>query len=240
MQMVLEAGAREVHLRLGSPPIRYPDNYGLPLPEDTELIANAMTIDEMARYLGCASVGFISLDGFYEACLRAPRDDANPQLADQVFTGEYPVRVIDEGAIIGYDLQTLGRPENPDIFISYSRQDKSKIARLVNRLSAFGWSVWWDVELKVGEKWEDAIELALKKARAVIVAWSSSSITSHWVKEEASFGRNAGRLVPLTLEQVEPPFGFRQFHCLDFSENDFDSDDKEVADLIRALRDLIG
>ncbi|MEM7441252.1 MAG: amidophosphoribosyltransferase [Pseudomonadota bacterium] len=90
--MVLEAGAKEVHFRVASPPTIWPDFYGVDMPNRDELLAAHMTEDEMRDYLGVASLKFVSIDGLYRAVgEKDGRDPKNPAYHDAVFTGDYPV-----------------------------------------------------------------------------------------------------------------------------------------------------
>ena len=95
VQMVREAGAREVHMRIASPPIKYPDYYGIDTPSRQELLAATHTIDEMQRYIGVDSLGFISLEGLYRALGAGKRNDQEPQYTDHYFTGDYPIPLTD-------------------------------------------------------------------------------------------------------------------------------------------------
>jgi amidophosphoribosyltransferase len=90
--MVLEAGAAEVHFRVASPPTIWPDFYGVDMPTQEELLAAKMTEEEMREYLGVASLKFISIDGLYRAVGEENgRDPKNPAYHDAVFTGDYPI-----------------------------------------------------------------------------------------------------------------------------------------------------
>jgi amidophosphoribosyltransferase len=95
VQMIRDAGAREIHFRVASPPIKHPDFYGIDMPSKEELIASSMSIDQMKRYLKVDSLAFISLPGFYEALGAGKRNDSAPQFADHCFTGDYPTRLVD-------------------------------------------------------------------------------------------------------------------------------------------------
>jgi amidophosphoribosyltransferase len=95
VRAVRAAGATEVHLRSASPPILWPDFYGIDMPERDQLIAARMDLEEMCRYLEVDSLGFLSVDGLYEAMEAGPRDPKNPQFTDHYFTGEYPTRLLD-------------------------------------------------------------------------------------------------------------------------------------------------
>jgi amidophosphoribosyltransferase len=95
IQMVRDAGAKEIHFRVASPPIKFPDFYGIDMPSREELIAGAMTIEQMTRFLKVDSLGFISIPGFYKALGAGKRNDAAPQFADHCFTGDYPTPLVD-------------------------------------------------------------------------------------------------------------------------------------------------
>ena len=91
-QMILEAGAKEVHFRIASPPTAWPCFYGVDTPERSKLLAARMTEDEMREFIGVESLRFISLEGLYRAAGEAGgRNAACPQFCDACFSGEYPV-----------------------------------------------------------------------------------------------------------------------------------------------------
>jgi len=91
-QMILEAGASEVHFRIASPPTTWPCFYGVDTPERSKLLAARMSEDEMRDYIGVHSLKFISLDGLYRAAGEASgRSNSCPQFCDACFSGEYPV-----------------------------------------------------------------------------------------------------------------------------------------------------
>ena len=95
VQMMREAGAAEVHLRISSPPITHPDYYGIDTPERDKLLAARMDLEEMRRFMGADSLAFLSVDGIYRAMGYARRDNAQPQFTDHCFTGDYPTRLTD-------------------------------------------------------------------------------------------------------------------------------------------------
>jgi len=91
MQMVRDAGAREVHFRIASPPTAWPCYYGVDTPNRSKLLASQMTTEEMRDHLGLDSLAFTSIDGLYRACGETGRDAAAPQYCDACFSGEYPL-----------------------------------------------------------------------------------------------------------------------------------------------------
>jgi len=101
VQMMREAGAREVHFRISSPPITHPDYYGIDTPQQEKLLAAQMTkdgvidIEGMRRYVGADSLAFLSVDGIYRAMGYDGRDAARPQFTDHCFTGDYPTSLTD-------------------------------------------------------------------------------------------------------------------------------------------------
>jgi amidophosphoribosyltransferase len=95
VKMMYEAGAREVHMRIASPPIRHPDYYGIDTPEQTSLLAATHTLDEMRDFIGVTSLAFLSVDGIYRSVGFNGRNEAAPQFTDHCFTGEYPTRLTD-------------------------------------------------------------------------------------------------------------------------------------------------
>ena len=91
-----DAGAREVHLRISSPPIAYPDFYGIDTPERDKLLAARMDLELMRRFMGADSLAFLSIDGIYGRWGYSARDARQPQFTDHCFTGDYPTRLTDK------------------------------------------------------------------------------------------------------------------------------------------------
>jgi amidophosphoribosyltransferase len=94
-RMVREAGAREVHLRSASPPIKWPDFYGIDMPDRDHLLAAHRSLEEMRLLLEVDSLGFLSVEGLYRALGAGQRDNEHPQFTDHYFTGDYPTRLLD-------------------------------------------------------------------------------------------------------------------------------------------------
>ena len=95
VQMMRDAGAREVHFRISSPPIAHPDFYGIDTPERDKLLAARMSLEEMRAFIGADSLAFLSVDGIYRAMGYPGRNDNAPQFTDHCFTGDYPTPLAD-------------------------------------------------------------------------------------------------------------------------------------------------
>ena len=95
VKMMREAGAREVHFRISSPPITHPDYYGIDTPDRQKLLAATHSLEEMREFVGADSLAFISVDGLYRAMGHERRDPARPQFTDHCFTGDYPTSLTD-------------------------------------------------------------------------------------------------------------------------------------------------
>ncbi|MEF2071000.1 amidophosphoribosyltransferase [Consotaella aegiceratis] len=95
VQMVREAGAREVHMRIASPPTRGSCFYGVDTPEKAKLLASRMSIEEMAEFIHADSLAFLSIDGLYRAAGELERHAIAPQFCDACFTGDYPTALTD-------------------------------------------------------------------------------------------------------------------------------------------------
>jgi amidophosphoribosyltransferase len=95
VQMMFEAGAKEVHMAIASPPITHPDFYGIDTPEQKSLLAATHTLEEMTEYVGVKTLTFLSVDGIYRAAGYEGRDNDAPQFTDHCFTGDYPTALTD-------------------------------------------------------------------------------------------------------------------------------------------------
>jgi amidophosphoribosyltransferase len=95
VQMMREAGAREVHFRLASPPITHSDYYGIDTPDRAKLLAANHDLEGMRRMIGADSLAFLSIDGLYRAMGEPGRNAALPQFTDHCFTGDYPTPLAD-------------------------------------------------------------------------------------------------------------------------------------------------
>jgi amidophosphoribosyltransferase len=98
VQMMRDAGAKEVHFRISSPPITHPDYYGIDTPERDKLLAATHDLEGMRAFIGADSLAFLSVDGIYRAMGCEKRDPVRPQFTDHCFTGDYPTPLTDQGA----------------------------------------------------------------------------------------------------------------------------------------------
>jgi amidophosphoribosyltransferase len=96
VQMMRDAGAKEVHFRISSPPITHPDYYGIDTPERDKLLAATHDLEGMRQFIGADSLAFLSVGGIYRAMGYEARDPVRPQFTDHCFTGEYPTGLTDQ------------------------------------------------------------------------------------------------------------------------------------------------
>ena len=96
-----------------------------------------------------------------------------------------------------------------DIFLSYAKEDLNRAKVLVKILERRGWSVWWDVKLLVGTRFDLDLAVELREAKCVVVLWSNHSVQSLWVRDEANTGVERRILIPALIDQVDIPLGFR-------------------------------
>jgi TIR domain len=102
-----------------------------------------------------------------------------------------------------------------DVFISYASEDRERAHQLASALAALGWSVWWDRKIITGQPFDEAIERELETAKSVVVLWSTHSIGSEWVKNEAAVAAERGVLVPALIDNVKLPLEFRRKQTAD-------------------------
>jgi amidophosphoribosyltransferase len=107
VQMMRDAGAKEVHMRIASPPTRHSCFYGVDTPERAKLLAAQMSVAEMADYIKVDSLAFLSIDGLYRALGEEGREEGKPQFCDACFTGDYPTHLTDQEEVAPGDQLTL-------------------------------------------------------------------------------------------------------------------------------------
>ncbi|MBL8292791.1 MAG: TIR domain-containing protein [Bryobacterales bacterium] len=122
-----------------------------------------------------------------------------------------------------------------EIFISYSSKDRERVRILVDALVRQGVTVWWDQHIVAGQNWENEIEKALHRSRAVIVLWSQHSVASDEVKEEANYARSQGKLIPVRLDGTLIPFRYLRTQTPDLSSWDGAEDHPVFHELLAAV-----
>jgi len=95
IKMLYDAGAKEVHLKIASPPIKFPDYYGVDTPNKEELLASKYDLEGMRKFINAKTLQFLSIEGLYKSMGCEKRNDSYPQFTDHCFTGEYPIKPID-------------------------------------------------------------------------------------------------------------------------------------------------
>lgn len=123
-----------------------------------------------------------------------------------------------------------------DIFISYKKEDAGRVVRIVEGLRQEGFSVWWDHGIAPGSSWDQAIQRELDAAKVVVAVWSDQSVSAPWVKEEAGVGKTRGALVPVRIDDVEPPLGFGLIQFADLMDWDGDIEDPHWDFFIESVR----
>ncbi|HET9811896.1 MAG TPA: TIR domain-containing protein [Sphingomicrobium sp.] len=104
-----------------------------------------------------------------------------------------------------------------DVFLSYARHDEAVAGRVAKALESSGLDVWWDAELPAHRAYSEVITSNLESSAAVVVLWSSTAAKSQWVRAEADFARNAGKLVQARIDDSFPPLPFNQIQCADLN-----------------------
>ena len=118
-----------------------------------------------------------------------------------------------------------------EVFISYSRKNINTARLIAELLEEAGFIVWWDHDLPTGRGFRSIIEKALRKSKCVVVLWSNESIASDWVLDEADFAKGRNTIVPILIERVSPPFGFRQLQSIQL----FDWDGNKKSPIVETL-----
>jgi hypothetical protein len=127
-----------------------------------------------------------------------------------------------------------------DLFISYAHEDEARVQPLVSAFEQRGWSVFWDHRIPAGQTWRTYIGRHLNEARCVIVAWSRHSVESKWVAEEADEGQKRDRLIPIFLDAVDPPIGFRGVQAADLTDWQPGQPSPRFDQLIQDIKSILG
>ena len=126
-----------------------------------------------------------------------------------------------------------------DVFVSYARSDKARVAPLVAAIEAQGWSVWWDPEIAAGQEFDRQIATELKSAAAVVVVWTPTSVESRWVRGEARDAADRGVLVPVRFDGAELPIDVRAIHTTNLDGWGENPASAAVQELLRSLGAMI-
>lgn len=126
-----------------------------------------------------------------------------------------------------------------DIFISYSRADRAAAYHFAECFTQEGFSVWWDAALQSGETFDEVIEAELRSAKAVVVLWSPRSVTSRWVRAEATLADRRKKFAPVIIEACDRPIIFELNHTPDLSDWNGDTSDSVWQGFVKGLRQLV-
>jgi TolB-like protein len=133
-----------------------------------------------------------------------------------------------------------GAGARPTAFLSYSHADQDRARQLAAALEHAGIHVWWDTLIEGGAQFAKSVEAALDKCDAVIVAWSRASVSSDWVLDEASQGREMRKLVPVSFDGTLPPISFRQYLCVDLLGWNGEADAQQIDAIVRGIAAVMG
>jgi adenylate cyclase len=126
-----------------------------------------------------------------------------------------------------------------DVFVSYARTDKERVAPIVTAIEAKGWSVWWDPEISPGQQFDDQIEAEMNVAKCVLVVWTPTSVASRWVRGEAREAADRGILVPVRFEEARLPMDVRALHTTDLDNWGDNPGSPAFQEVLRALGSMI-
>jgi TIR domain len=127
-----------------------------------------------------------------------------------------------------------------DVFISYKKEDLRRVEPLARALAAAGYEVWWDHRIPAGRSYRDVIGAALQSAKCVMVVWSNLSASAQWVLDEADEGKRRGVLLPVLIDDVEIPYGFRQIEAARLVGWSGDTAHPEWANVLTAVQHFVG
>ena len=127
-----------------------------------------------------------------------------------------------------------------DIFISYKKEDARRVEPIARALAQAGYEVWWDHNIPPGRTYRDVIGAGLATSACVMVIWSNLSASAQWVLDEADEGKKRGVLLPVLIDDVEPPYGFRQIEAASLVGWSGDPHDSEWANLLSSVAHFVG
>lgn len=126
------------------------------------------------------------------------------------------------------------------IFVSYAHEDQAATKRIVDALAREGLEVWWDHEIPPGRSWDEVIVQRVGAADVTIVIWSTRSVASNFVKEEAQIAHDQGKLLPVKIDEVEPPVGFRRVHAANLINWRGDAEHRQWRALLGEIHQRLG
>ncbi|HEX8528262.1 toll/interleukin-1 receptor domain-containing protein [Allosphingosinicella sp.] len=127
-----------------------------------------------------------------------------------------------------------------DVFVSYSRKNRDRVAAISGALEESGYSLWWDRQLATGADYGTVIEREIGAASCVVVAWSATARDSLWVRAEANEALDSGKLVQLSLDGSKLPLPFTMLHFLDFASWQGARSGSPWSDLDGRVRTMVG
>ena len=127
-----------------------------------------------------------------------------------------------------------------DIFISYARDDRERAGAIAGALEAQGWTVWWDPHIPPGKTFSEVIDEELAACKCVVALWSKVSTRKNWVLEEAEDGLKRGILVPVLIDDVTPPRGFRRIQGADLIGWTGDVEAEGFAAIVDRITEIVG
>lgn len=127
-----------------------------------------------------------------------------------------------------------------DVFISYKKEDVKRVEPIARALAQAGYEVWWDHRIPPGRTYRDVIGAALQSAKCVLVIWSKLSTKAQWVLDEADEGKKRGVLLPLMIDDVDIPYGFRQIEAARLVGWTGDARHPEWRDALEAIGHMVG
>jgi hypothetical protein len=168
----------------------------------------------------------------------------DPERTPTPTDSEAPPDVRTSGALTTSGADPGAAPElptmsTPHVFISYASQDRDRARLLAGALERRGWPVWWDREIQAGQAFRSVIQQALDSAACVVVLWTSHSVASEWVQEEAQIAKARQILVPVLIDDVRQPLGFGQVQAATLTDWDGTHDADELGDLLRGVASLM-
>jgi TolB-like protein/Flp pilus assembly protein TadD len=127
------------------------------------------------------------------------------------------------------------------VFVSYKKDDRRLVQRLVDGLIAEGLTVWWDVRIEGGAAWREEIRNKLEAAACVVVVWSKASVGAegHFVQDEAAYADRRGVYLPVAIDDVAPPLGFGQQQVIDLRGWRGNRHDRRFAELLESVRGML-